>query len=404
MSVDQSVSPQPGLPPLEWQEEVWEGGQIAAIGPAATRMSSYGRTYRSAIPPHIHTLDIPINKEVALLAREAEIELTRFDAESGDQLKAFGPILLRSEAASSSQIEDLSASARQIFTAEAGGKGTPNAAGIAANTSAMIEAIDLADSLTPEAVRTMHRTLMQGQKRHTPGVYRVEPVWIGAKAESPIGAKYVAPNHLLVPELMGDLAAYMGRNDLPPLEQVALAHAQFETIHPFTDGNGRTGRALAQAMLRRSRVTRNVVVPVSAGLLVDITGYHQALTDYRQGDPNPIVQSFAAAALRAVPNGKQLVSELRQIRNTWLNQVRPRPNSVKEKVLKYALTRPVFTAELVAKDLEVSPTNIYRYLKDLWDSGVLAMNVEYQGPKVWRAPDVLTAIDAFAERAGRRSK
>ena len=73
---------------------------------------------------------------------------------------------------------------------------------------------------------------------------------------------------------MDDLVAFLGRLDIPVLAHVAIAHAQFETIHPFPDGNGRTGRAIVQAMLRHSRVTTNITVPVSAGLLHDAEGYY----------------------------------------------------------------------------------------------------------------------------------
>lgn len=76
---------------------------------------------------------------------------------------------------------------------------------------------------------------------------------------------------------------------------------------------------------------------------------------------------------------------------------------MKEKVIEYAVSKPVFTADLIAKELQMPATNMYRYLKELMDSGVLAVSAEHQGPRVWRAPEVLSAIDAFAARAGRRS-
>ena len=91
-------------------------------------------------------------------------------------------------------------------------------------------------------------------------------------------------SHTRVPAAIDDLMTFAARDDVPLLAQIAVAHAQFETIHPFTDGNGRTGRALVQAMLRNKGLTRQVTVPVSAGLLVDTDGYIAALTAYRDGD------------------------------------------------------------------------------------------------------------------------
>ncbi|GAA1767740.1 hypothetical protein GCM10009747_30560 [Agromyces humatus] len=129
------------------------------------------------------------------------------------------------------------------------------------NTRAMQSALTLADELTPDSVREMHRVLMDGTN-HTPGDWRTQPVWIGRSARSPVGATFVAPQHERVPGLMDDVMAFARRDDLPVLAQVAIVHAQFETIHPFTDGNGRTGRALVQSMLRGKDITRSVTVPV----------------------------------------------------------------------------------------------------------------------------------------------
>ncbi|MEV8338964.1 Fic family protein [Leucobacter sp. NPDC077196] len=317
-------------------------------------------------------------------------------------MRAFAPILLRSEAAASSQIENLTASARQIFTAELGGAGKRNAGDIVANTRSMETAIGLSGDLSPAAITDMHRVLMNGQPRHTPGEFRDQPVWIGKSAVSPIGAIYVAPDHRRVPSLVADLVAFARRYDTPPLVQIAIAHAQFETIHPFSDGNGRTGRALAQAMLRRRRLTRNVAVPVSAGLLIDIEAYHQSLTEYRAGDPTPIVESFATAALRAVPNGRRLIAEIDEISDQWNAAIRPRARSAKLRLLDYALHRPVFTAEMAAEAIGVGATNVYRDLRAMQDQGFLSMAIEHRGPTLWRQNDVLDAIDAFARRAGRR--
>lgn len=82
---------------------------------------------------------------------------------------------------------------------------------------------------------------------------------------SPLAAEYVAPDHPRVPAAIDDLIAYLRRGDAPLLAQIAVAHAQVETIYPFTGGNGRTGRAPVQAMLRNRGLTRQVTVPFRPG-------------------------------------------------------------------------------------------------------------------------------------------
>ena len=146
-----------------------------------------------------------------------------------------------------------------------------------------------------------------------PPVGGVSSRWIGGSRLGPHAAVFVPPVHERVPGLIDDLVAFIARDDVPVLAHAALAHAQFETIHPFEDGNGRTGRALVHAMLRSKGLTRTVTVPISAGLLVDTDAYFVALTAYRSGDPEPIVECFADAAFAAVANGRELVGDLRAV-------------------------------------------------------------------------------------------
>lgn len=390
-------------PGLAYEDQVWDGSSIATFGPAATRVSQHRRKYQSAVPPMIAELTPVATRDTEELAREAEFALREFDSEHSARVQQFAPILLRSEAAASSQIENLSASARQIFTAELGGKGRRNASQIVANTRSMEVAIKLASEVSSNSIRKMHGALMRDEPRHTPGEYRTEAVCIGKSAESPIDAVFVAPGHERVARLVEDLCTFARRGDMSALNQIAVAHAQFETIHPFTDGNGRTGRALAQSMLRYRNLTRNVAVPVSAGLLVNVTSYHDALTAYRVGDVTPIIQSFAMAALRAIPNGQQLIADIDAIKEKWRQVVKPRAKSAKSRIFNYALERPVFTAGMAAEHAGVAVQNVYRDLKAMQDQGYLTISVEYQGPTVWRQVEVLKAIDEFARRADRRT-
>ena len=219
------------------------------------------------------------------------------DAELGGEIAPFATVLLQSESAASSQIENLTATARAIAEAELpGGKARRNAEMIVANTAAMKAAVALSDAVDADAILAMHRALMINDPRHTHGAFRTEPVWIGG-GSTPIGATFVGPRHELIPGAIADLIAFAQRADVPALPQIAVGHAQFETIHPFTDGNGRTGRALVQSLLRNKGLTRQVTVPVSAGLLADTDAYFAALTSYRDGDAAPIVERFSRATV-----------------------------------------------------------------------------------------------------------
>ncbi|BBY52675.1 Fic family protein [Mycolicibacterium arabiense] len=368
---------------------------------AGRALPKYG-TYHPTVPANIADLVLELPSFVLADAESASREIARFDAELGGEIAPFASVLLRSESAASSQIENLTASARAIGEAELpGGKSKRNAAMVVANTAAMQAAVTLSDTLNADSIRTMHRALMINDPRHTPGEFRTEPVWIGS-GSTPIGATFVGPRHELIPGAIGDLIAFAHRADVPALPQIAVSHAQFETIHPFTDGNGRTGRALVQAMLRNKGLTRQVTVPVSAGLLADTGAYFAALTSYRDGDAAPIVESFSRATILAIANGRQLVVELREIRENWNGVISARSDSAVWKVADLLTRRPVLNAVLLAQELGIESTNAHRYLNPLTKAGILIETTNGPRNRVWRSPEVLAALDAFAERAGRR--
>ncbi len=322
----------------------------------------------------------------------------------GGEIVHFSAILLRSESAASSRIENLTASARAIAEAELGTTHRKNAAEVVANTRTMMAALELAGNISSASVLAMHRALMSESDPINAGRWRTEQVWIGGGNLGPHLALFVPPHHDRVADAIADLMKFIERDDVPVLAHAALAHAQFETIHPFTDGNGRTGRALVQAMLRHGQLTRNVTVPVSAGLLADTDAYFDALTTYRRGDPFPIVTQFAEAAFKAVANGRELADDLREIRRRWQQLVKARSDSAVWRLADLLLRRPVVNARVIAEELDLDVGNVHRYVKPLLDARVLVQSLDVKRNQVWRAAEVLAALDTFAARAGRRTR
>lgn len=386
------------LAPLTYETLQWQ----PSLDLGYARSSRRAAPYSAAVPVTIADLDMSLPPSADAEMEDASHEIARFDAELGGEIVPFASVLLRSESAASSRIENLTASARSIAEAElSNGRGKPTAELIVANTAAMQAAIELSATITPGAILAMHAALLKGQTRHTPGQWRTEPVWIGG-GNSPIAAEFVPPEHTRVPAAIDDLIAYAQRGDAPLLAQIAITHAQFETIHPFTDGNGRTGRALVQAMLRNKGLTRQVTVPVSAGLLADTAGYIDALTAYRQGDAVPIVEKFAQASIRAVVNGRQLITELRELRSSWNDRLTARSDSAVWKVADLLTRRPVVNSVLLRDELGLRTDHPRRYLDPLAEAGIVIESSGRTRNRIWRAPEVLKALDAFAERAGRR--
>lgn len=386
------------LAPLAYETLQWS----PLLDGTHSRASRRGGPYKAAIPVTIADLNLTLAPDVHAEMEDASHEIARFDAELGGEIAPFVSLLLRSESAASSRIENLTASARSIAEAELPGvAGKHNAELIVANTAAMQAAIFLAETIDAKAILAIYAALMHNESRHTPGRWRTEPVWIGG-GNSPLTAQFVPPNHARVPAAIDDLLTYMQRDDVPLLAQVAVAHAQFETIHPFTDGNGRTGRALVQAMLRNKGLTRQVTVPVSAGLLADIDGYIASLINYHAGDATPIVRQFAQASLRAIVNGRKLVTELREIRQNWTERITARSDSAIWKVADLLTRRPVVNGVLLREELGIPTDHPRRYLEPLTQAGIIIESSGRSRDRIWRAPEILDALDAFAERAGRR--
>jgi Fic family protein len=384
---------------VEYETLPWGISPAASYVRAAQQQQG---TYRTAISADIGDITVNLPSDVLADAEDASREVTRFDAELGGEIAPFSSVLLRTESAASSNIENLTASARAIAEAELpGAKTTANAKVIVANTAAMVAAVNIADNIDADAILAMHKALMRDVDPKSAGRWREEQVWIGGGTHGPRGAMFVPPHHGRVLAAIDDLLRFARRDDIPVLPQIALAHAQFETIHPFTDGNGRTGRALSQAMLRRKGLTRNVTVPLSAGLLTDTDSYFAALTAYREGEPAPIVRRVSEAAVAAVFNGRELVSELRAVRAGWNDKITARSDSAVWQIADLLLRRPVINTALLTEELGIESKHARRYLEPLSRAGIIIETNSGPRSRVWRSPELIAALDAFAERARR---
>lgn len=373
------------------------------------RLEANTGPFHAVVPPKIADRAVPIPAHLATSAEEAAVEISRFDSEASRVLgeREIAPIeavLLRSESAASSQIENLTVGARQLALAVLGEEASTDARAVSANVTAMQAAVQLAGRVSVDAILAMHSALMAGQRRHTGGRWRNEQVWIGGGDVSPLQATFVPPHYERVPAAMADLVTFATRTDLPTLPHAAITHAQFETIHPFTDGNGRTGRALVHAMVRRAGLTRRVTVPISAGILTDTARYVDSLTAYREGDVAPIVAEITDATFRAVTNGRELLADLRGIHQRWAGMITQRRGAAAWRTIDLLIGQPVITVRYVQHELGGTSFHTAQSAIDhLEELGILRMAIQgRRRNRTWYTREVLDALDAFAERAGQR--
>jgi Fic family protein len=374
--------------------------ELQAYGSNRERKLSKG-PYRAAITPEIAEIpSIDIPSEVAALAAEASVEIARFDQEIGSEFANFTSILLRSESASSSQIENLTAGAKAIALAEIGDTSKRNASMIVANTTAMNRALELADRLDEESIISMHEALLGDTNSEWTGHWRTDQVRIGGASVHT--ARFVPPHQDRMAAAMTDLVQFIHRLDIPTFEMAAVAHAQFETIHPFPDGNGRVGRALIHAIFKNRELTHNVTVPVSAGLLSDTDAYFDSLNDYRSGNPVTIIELMARASFAAIDNGRNLAADLQGYEEDWRGRLKARSDSSAWKVANLVLRHPAIDSSLVQSELSIAQRAADRSIGQLVDVGILTEVSGYKRNRRWVAVEVVNALDAFAKRAGKR--
>ena len=157
----------------------------------------------------------------------------------------------------------------------------------------------------------IHRTLLQGTtEERFAGVVRTEQNWIGGRGVSPLDATFVPPPHDYVPGLLDDLVAFVNLDDLPAVAQAAIADAQFETIHPFSDGNGRAGRCLIHVILRQRGAIPRLAPPVSVVLATNAKRYIAGLTDFREGRADDWIGAFADAITTSPRSPKTLRNQI----------------------------------------------------------------------------------------------
>jgi len=398
---------------IGWDDVVWSPKTPPPVMDRQ-RSAVIGRPYRAAVPASIEHLRFDLSPDVAARAEDARAAVTRFDAALasmfGGEFAPLAAVLLRTESASSSQIENITVGAKALSLADVGlAKFGSNASLVQANVAAMNRALELTGPLTPEHILSIHEALMHGQDQAEPGRFRNQQVWIGGTDYSPHRAEFVPPQDSRIAAAIEDLCAFTVRTDLPLMAQAAIAHAQFETIHPFNDGNGRAGRALVHVMLRNGGATTLTTVPVSAGLLSDTDAYYDALDRYRSGDPHPIVEEFSRASFAAVQNGEELASDLRTIHDAWTNRLRARSDAVAWRILPFLLRQPSVTSKLIRSTMGVTQPAADNALRQLQDAGVLSSPRSVHGTGrmrnvVWQATEVLDALDRFGERARRNPR
>lgn len=354
----------------------------ARLGALGGRNAKRGFTYQAYVPAAIADDDFLLGSHIATAAANAEQACRELndDPPALANVEALARQLLRAESVASSRIEGLVLSHRRLaqaaFSADARDL---TAQGVLANIAALERAVALAsevDELTREHLLDVHRLLFAGTRdEHLGGLVREEQNWIGGAASSPRNAEFIPPPHELVPDLLDDLCAFCNREDVPTVIQAAIAHAQFETIHPFLDGNGRLGRLLITFLLCERGVLDKPVLYLSHYFKAHRQEYYDRLQAVRDnGDWEGwlafFLKGIVEVSAQAADTARRILA-LREEHRSLIAERLGRAAGNGHRVLQHLYVRPIVSTTEVEELLSTTFGGANQIVRRLTELGIL---------------------------------
>lgn len=378
-------------------ERIWEPDATYGY----SRRDSKPFRYHAFIPDPITGLDLTLPSAVAASIEAAATAAVELDASPGiEDLEPIARLLLRAESVASSRIEGLRISHRRLEEAMLAPPAARGAAlDVVRNIQAMARAVEIGTRSRQLDVRDLcdiHEKLLSTRRdKHNAGRIRTEQNWIGGGI-TPRLAQFIPPPPEKVPDLLEDLISFSNREDLSAVAQAAIAHVQFETIHPFVDGNGRVGRCLIHVILRRRGLTRRIVPPMSVVLAANAGRYVEGLTSYRSGDLAEWCAIFAEATQIAAERAAELGINLLDLKSEWLERAgSPRRGSTARRLVEGLSAHPLLSVASASQLLGVSEEAARLALNQLAERDVLRQITVGRRNRAWAADDVFDLLDEF---------
>jgi Fic family protein len=373
-----------------------------------------GGEYERYVPPFMADAVPRLNADTARLSERAGMAVLDLNqsAASLASLEGLGRQLMRSEALASSWIEGLQLSHRKLAQATIPQLAHHRASEVLGNLDAMERAVEIgaeAQDLTSEHVKEIHRELAtEGSAlAQIAGEFRKEQGWIGGT--SPVTAKYVGPPWEQVEELVADLCVFMNRDDLSPVTQVAMAHAQFELIHPFGDGNGRVGRCLIHTILRRRGIAERYVPPVSIVLGANKDAYIAGLDAFQEsqieGWPSEKLDEWIGDFARAVETSAKHASDfsmkVHALQEDWRKKVgRVRRDAAVLRIIEVLPSYPYITTQIGIEEAGRTRRAVLDAFEKLEQAGVLTRHRNRRKGDSWEAKQLFKLLDELEHAVG----
>jgi Fic family protein len=366
-------------------------------------------SYEAFIPAPIAAFKLRLPGTLAATISDAEAAISRLNAMTPGHLAPLAHLLLRTESIASSKVEGLQIDARSLARSEAKYESGRRIGADAVEILGSIDAMELAVEQAVDGrdigvgdLQEIHAALVARSAPAIAGKIRDVQNWIGGNDYNPCGATFVPPPPESVPPLLADLCTFCNGDGLPPLVQAAIAHAQFETIHPFEDGNGRTGRALVQVILRRREIAPAYVPPISVMLAKHKDTYIHGLKLFREDDIDGWLATFAestAAASLLAQRYLGLVDDLLRHWRQQLSAIQPRSDAAAWAIIDVLPAHPVITVNTAMAATGRTRPAAVNAIEQLAACGVLVPISDSARNRAWEAVGLLDLIAGLEEGA-----
>ncbi len=308
---------------------------------------------------------------------------------------------VRREAVLSSRIEGTQATLGELLAAEAGAAVERSPADLR-EVGNYVVALEygverLRDlPLSLRLVRELHEKLMHGVRGDaaTPGQFRRSQNWIGPAGCTPSEATYVPPPVDRLMECLGAWEAFLHDDSMPPLVHAALAHSQFEAIHPFLDGNGRVGRLLITLLLIEKGILSSPLLYLSAYFEATRQEYYaRLLAVTQQGEWEAWLGYFFRGVAEQAEDALARIQHIDALLVRWRGELAAAPSKLPDRALDLFAENPFWTVARLAERLGVAFTTAQRAIDRLEGAGIVSRMAEAKRNRVYWARDILEILE-----------
>ena len=356
--------------------------------------------YPSPLPPS-PPIELDNTMRVNLIEAYKELSLLNGLAERIPNKDLFISMYVRKEALVSSQIEGTQCTLEDVLNPMISENANADVSDVVNYVRAINYAAERLNDfpVCSRLIRDVHKVLMNSVRGgdKTPGEFRKSQNRIGGAGSTLKNARYIPPNVQDMEECMSDLEKYINNdNDTDPLIKCALIHYQFETIHPFLDGNGRVGRLLITLYLISNHIITSPILYLSCYLKTNRVEYYDRMSEIRKsGNYEQWVNFFLQGIIETAKDAIETIDKIAELHKRDSEKINDLPARTKAKItelLDYLERNPIIETKKTAAALGCSPNGMANYIKILCEKGILKQTSKVGKTLIYSYEDYLSIM------------